>query len=287
MPVRVTAYLPEGAAERTTLVAVGVHLIGRSEDCALRIEHLSVSRRHAELVLGGDTWSLLDLGSKNGTSVDGRPADGVPTQGTGWIRVGDVACEVAWIDEADAVRLRDDAIRRRDAVTALTQVLAREPQRPDLLQATLDAIVDLAGAERGLLLLPEGDDWRPAAWRGFTPSEADGARFAGSRTAIARAAASREPVVVHDLALDGELGAKPSVVSGGLRALACLPLVLGGELLGLAYADSRAPGATITRLDLELLEAFAEHATLWLAARRSQAALDAVPIQASDARIPP
>jgi hypothetical protein len=284
MPVRITAYLPEGAAERATLVADGVYLIGRGEDCALRIEHPSVSRRHAELVLGRDTWSLRDLGSKNGTFVGGRPADGVPTHGTSWIRMGDVACEVAWIDEADAARLRDDAIRRHDAVTALTLGLGREPRRPDLLQATLDAIIDLAGAERGLLLLPEGGDWLPVARRGFAPGEADGARFAGSRTAIARAAASRKPVVVHDLALDGDLGARQSVVDGGLRALACLPLVLGDEVLGLAYADSRTPGTTITRIDLELLETFAEHAALWLTTCRNQAAIDAVPIPAGDAR---
>lgn len=275
MPVRVTAYLPEGAAERTTLADEGAHRVGRGSECRLRIAHPSVSRVHAELVLDGTRWSLRDLGSKNGSAVDGRPADGTPRAGDGWIRIGDVACEVAWIDAATASRLEQDAVRRRGAATALTQALAREPSRPDLLEATLDAIVDLAGAERGLLLLPDDGDWRPAARRGFGDADVATARFAGSRTAIARAAASGKPVVVHDLALDGDLGQRQSVLSGGLRALACVPLVLGGDVLGIAYADSRVPGATITRLDLELLEAFAERATLWLAARRNQAALDA------------
>lgn len=286
MPVRVTAYLPEGAAERTTLVETGAHRVGRGDDCSLRIPHLSVSRRHAELMLDRSSWALRDLGSKNGSDVDGRPADGSARSGDGWIRVGDVACEVAWVDTDAAASSLQDADRRRGAATALTQAFEREPSHPDLLAATLDAIIDLAGAERGLLLLPTDKDWRPAARRGFAADDFGSPHFAGSRTAIAKAATQRTPVVVHDLALDGELGRRASVVSGGLRALACIPLVLGDEVLGIAYADSRAPGATITRLDLELLEAFAERATLWLAATRNQAALDAPRPEDSGGSVP-
>src|SRR5688500_16708886 len=46
-------------------------VIGRGEECDLRLPHDSVSRRHA--VLSGDdgTWCIEDLGSSNGTVVDG------------------------------------------------------------------------------------------------------------------------------------------------------------------------------------------------------------------------
>ena len=73
-------------------------------------------------------------------------------------------------------------------------------------------------------------------------------------------------------AMGGSVSLRPRD-TGGVSALACLPLALGDELLGVVYADSRSPGAVVTRLDLELLEAFAERATLWLAARQHQAAL--------------
>jgi len=45
--------------------------IGRTQDCDLRIGDLSVSRRHAQLDRGDGGWLLSDLGSHNGTRVNG------------------------------------------------------------------------------------------------------------------------------------------------------------------------------------------------------------------------
>jgi FHA domain/Domain of unknown function (DUF1707) len=59
--------------------------IGRTQDCDLRIADLSVSRRHAQLDRGEDGWLLSDLGSHNGTRVNGwLVREPVP------VRVGDV-----------------------------------------------------------------------------------------------------------------------------------------------------------------------------------------------------
>ena len=46
--------------------------IGRVHDCDLRIENMSVSRLHARLNRSEDGWLLSDLGSHNGTRVNGR-----------------------------------------------------------------------------------------------------------------------------------------------------------------------------------------------------------------------
>jgi FHA domain len=56
-------------------------LVGRSTGCGLRIDHRYVSARHAVLRWTGDRWELKDLGSRNGTFVDGqrvRPGEEVP-----------------------------------------------------------------------------------------------------------------------------------------------------------------------------------------------------------------
>jgi hypothetical protein len=59
--------------------------IGRTQDCDLRIADLSVSRRHAQLDRVEDGWLLSDLGSHNGTRVNGwLVREPVP------VRVGDV-----------------------------------------------------------------------------------------------------------------------------------------------------------------------------------------------------
>ena len=46
--------------------------IGRDDGKSLVIDHLSVSLRHAELVRKGKLWVVIDLGSSNGTFVEGR-----------------------------------------------------------------------------------------------------------------------------------------------------------------------------------------------------------------------
>jgi len=47
--------------------------VGRSPDNAIVIDNPSVSARHAQLQLVGETYRLKDLGSTNGTQVNGKP----------------------------------------------------------------------------------------------------------------------------------------------------------------------------------------------------------------------
>src|SRR6266568_9287865 len=49
------------------------HLVGRSPRAALRLEDAFVSSQHALIRWVGDGWELKDLGSRNGTAVDGAP----------------------------------------------------------------------------------------------------------------------------------------------------------------------------------------------------------------------
>jgi hypothetical protein len=46
--------------------------IGRSSDCDLVLADANVSRRHAEVRAGADGFTLVDLGSTNGSEVNGR-----------------------------------------------------------------------------------------------------------------------------------------------------------------------------------------------------------------------
>jgi pSer/pThr/pTyr-binding forkhead associated (FHA) protein len=45
-------------------------LIGRSPECDVFLDDVTVSRRHAELVRDGETFTITDLGSLNGTFVN-------------------------------------------------------------------------------------------------------------------------------------------------------------------------------------------------------------------------
>jgi hypothetical protein len=57
------------------------HLIGRAPTSALRLNHRYISAQHALLRWTGDRWELKDLGSRNGTFLDGnrlRPGEEYP-----------------------------------------------------------------------------------------------------------------------------------------------------------------------------------------------------------------
>jgi hypothetical protein len=51
----------------------GTHVIGRGQDSAFRLPDTGVSRRHFEISWDGHQATLTDLGSTNGTTVNGNP----------------------------------------------------------------------------------------------------------------------------------------------------------------------------------------------------------------------
>ena len=68
-------------------------LLGRADECAIRVEDQQVSRRHAQLASldpARGTWRLSDCGSANGVFVDGRAIQEVELVGGELVRIGQV-----------------------------------------------------------------------------------------------------------------------------------------------------------------------------------------------------
>jgi hypothetical protein len=66
-----------------------VYLIGRAPDCDFTVRDMTVSWRHAELQPSAGHWVLVDLGSKNGTHVNGwRAGAGFTVRAGDWVRFG-------------------------------------------------------------------------------------------------------------------------------------------------------------------------------------------------------
>jgi DNA-binding winged helix-turn-helix (wHTH) protein len=71
-------------------LAAGEYVIGRSPEASIPIYMRSISRRHARIVVDGQAAWIEDLGSKNGTLVNGRAVQGrVPLSPGDQVRLGD------------------------------------------------------------------------------------------------------------------------------------------------------------------------------------------------------
>jgi hypothetical protein len=71
---RANAVLVRSDGRREPLAARGA-TIGRSRECEIVVEDPGVSRRHAAIRNGPDGWLVEDLGSTNGSSVNGVPLE--------------------------------------------------------------------------------------------------------------------------------------------------------------------------------------------------------------------
>lgn len=274
MQARLTAYPPDAAAI-TTLVRPGQVLrIGRADDSGLRIAHASVSREHAELLQDDGLWNLRDLGSKNGSFVGGVRIEPQAPVKTGWLRFGDIHCEITLLSDAEAAVAMAGTQARRAMATAHTARIDRLEQLDELLDASLRGVVELAQCERGFVLLQQQEGFAVCASLALDPALLGGREFSGSVGALRQALAQRRSVIVNDIGSQAWLSSRESVVAAGLSSLVCIPLFDGELTLGGIYADRVRPGPPVTTLDQELLEAFAERAALWIAARRISQLLD-------------
>jgi len=64
---------PDGSTQRTFEIVAPLIILGRGTDCDLRLVDPGVSRHHAEIRVEDGEVVLVDLGSTNGTFVNGQP----------------------------------------------------------------------------------------------------------------------------------------------------------------------------------------------------------------------
>ncbi len=123
-------------------VKQGPLIIGRASICDLRLQHPSISRRHAQLMRQGDRFTLRDLGSQNGTFVNR-----VKIVGDLEIRIGD---EIALGNAL--LKLRGSGVPPEKTAEKPSVPSRRKPRKgPSVTQVAVGAAV--AGSVAAALLI--------------------------------------------------------------------------------------------------------------------------------------
>jgi hypothetical protein len=260
MPAKLTLYPHQRAPRFIVLRDAETLEIGRDPQCGLVIEDRRVSKRHAVLRWTGEGWVVEDLGSKNGTTVNGEPARRAELRNRDWISFGGLIARFELLSAAQAATLDSERLARLHTSATLRRRLSGDLEPIDLLLRFLESALELTQTERGFVLAARpGGSLHAEVAAGFTAEELGDEGFRGSVGAVRQAIETGGPVVASDARLDPRLGKRPSVVAQGIGSLACVPFRREGKLLGLIYVDSRKVGPAFTESDIEALEALADH----------------------------
>ncbi|MBC8508099.1 MAG: FHA domain-containing protein [Anaerolineales bacterium] len=93
---RITWQFPEGQQHELTLNKE-LTIIGRGRDCDIVLLDERVSRQHTEIHFDGDAYLVSDLGSFNGTMINGELiGDTRPLENGAQLQIGPVLLRFAW-----------------------------------------------------------------------------------------------------------------------------------------------------------------------------------------------
>lgn len=289
--LRITA---KGAEARSLQLRAQAVTLGRATDNGLTFPNDAVlSRRHLSVEPENGRWFASDLGSKNGTLLNGKPLT-IRTE----LRDGDIltagGVTLFYSEDAPLPELEktvvfspareDDSTTRASVRMSLQQAVAgpeltsvlsapsitgaprvqllleagRElaGHRPldELFGRILELALSAVGAERGVLMTLDGSDLHVRAARG------EGFRIS---TAVRdRVLQGRESLLVVDTSQDLALAASQTIVSSGTRSLIAVPLQTEDTVIGLLYLDASRFLRSFSHEDLTLVTVLANIAAV-------------------------
>ncbi|KAA0256239.1 MAG: FHA domain-containing protein [Acidobacteria bacterium] len=267
-------------------------VIGRSSTCGLALPDRFLSRQHSRIYREGDRVLIEDLGSRNGTLLNGqRLTEPRPLKAGDVVKVSGSVLTVhsgsarplsaAPPDSGrqtlfrSASELLDSAsgplpllaapslARYAERLKLLHEVhlaLGRPIGLEDLLELILDRAFDHLRPERAAIYLrtPQGELLQAASRS--AAGEAD--VFAASQHLVAEVIDKGLAALVTDAQTDARFADAQSLLSSGVRSLIAAPLLTPDGPLGMIALDSKANVRLFGEEDLELLVGLAAVAAL-------------------------
>jgi serine phosphatase RsbU (regulator of sigma subunit) len=261
----------------------GRQTIGRSADSDLRLEHGSVSRRHAEISLEDSGVTITDLDSRNGTRVNGAPVvRPTPVSEGDTIGFADVTLKlVDTMPPAQTIFASEDSSRESSSVSIdemyalgiprtddesrnLFRILADAGellamQRPleELYQGTLDLVERTVTSQRTLLLLIEEGEPEPVVRASRVRGGSDEGGLVLSKTMVHKVMDERSSLLTTDAQQDPRFQEQQSIVAQGIRSAMAAPLFDNENVIGILYADTTDPASWYTKDELRTFTALA------------------------------
>lgn len=258
--------------------------LGRAFGNDVVLDDAQVSKSHAALRRDGGRWTVHDLGSSNGTYVNGmqimkqelapgdvlelggcrftfraiEPAetriDIVPESREGKTSILSVRAMQGFDPIGhihDQMRLRGSYERVRAAFNAVRELIAQQDVRALCLRM-LEVTFELVRAETGVvLLLDESGKPQPIATRSIHGDA--NTRIMVSSTIVERVIRERDAVLANDALVDERFATALSIVRANMRSVMCVPLIDKGRMLGLLHVGNTSHASAFTQDDLELL----------------------------------
>jgi serine phosphatase RsbU (regulator of sigma subunit) len=279
-----------GEAARRLPMEKGALSIGRASANDLPLSDKMLSRRHVRIVKEGEGFTVEDLGSRNGTFVNGErlysmrrlePGDRISIGGctltlrrdsTTHVRIdaeGKAMPTDATIFQADSTLLRARppqtdpglpagelarVIASLHLVQEMTMQLLKDVPTETMLQSLLDSLFATLHADRGAVMLKRGDQLEMAASRS---SGRAGEEIRLSQTFVSAVLERNQAMLLVDSGDSGDLVTAQSIRMSGIKSVLAAPLENDGEVVGLIYLDSRLGQRTFSEEDLRLVTSVA------------------------------
>ncbi len=258
-------------------------IIGRSTLADVTISDRFLSRRHARLFHDGDDWRIEDLGSRNGTLVNGvriveptvvgpydvigisasvievcggdAPRSESVDGGTRTIFraadaiLGESKQAISRTDIGDRKELQRAASQLRVLVD-IHQALAESITIEELFERVLDRIFVHLQPQNGAVFLLEDETLIRAAGRSTPGTEDD---FPESQSLAAEVIGKGLAAVVYDTSTDERFLEAQSLLAAGVRSLVAAPLLTRSGALGMIVLSSSRADRSFGEPDMELL----------------------------------
>lgn len=178
-------------------------------------------------------------------------------------------------ERGDDQLTRDPRVIDLASVLKSSRVLTSEIDLQRLLEITLTIVIENAGAERGVLVIAEGDQLRIEASGRIDGPRVDISAFADAPILLEQAddlpicvaiaqyvARTRDTMVLDDAHARGRMAENPYIARNRIRSVICTPLIQQGRLFGLIYLENNLVAGAFTPGRVETLKLIASHSVI-------------------------